>query len=209
MGNKDQSQESTIVEFTMAISKQIAQRLRQERQTLGWSLDDLAARSNVSRAMISKIEREVSTPTAALLARLADAMGLTLSSLLFKPQIVEHGVTRLIDQAQWTDPASGYTRRLVSAAGGEGRAEIVAVELPAGARVQFAAAQLVKIQAQLLLLAGQVQLTVGSDTISLQPGDCARLALHLEHGLYNPGNEAARYLVVTQRLDSGAPLNPR
>ncbi|HKX43788.1 MAG TPA: helix-turn-helix transcriptional regulator, partial [Burkholderiaceae bacterium] len=66
----------------MDLSAHIARRLKEERRQRGWSLDELAARSGVSRAMISKIERKVSTPTAVLLARLGDAMGVSLSSLM-------------------------------------------------------------------------------------------------------------------------------
>ena len=42
----------------MNISEQIAHRVREERKRRGWSLDVLAGRAHVSRAMISKIERK-------------------------------------------------------------------------------------------------------------------------------------------------------
>ena len=184
----------------MDISGQIAHRLRQERKRRAWSLDELAGRAQVSRAMISKIERQVSTPTAVLLARLADAMGLTLSSLMFEKRTREHGITRLDAQVLWRDPASGYTRRLVSPAVHEDDAEIVAVDLPAGARVWFAAAGTLQIDGQVLLLEGRLQLSFGAETLSLCPGDCARVAIHLAHELHNPGAEAARYLVVIRQF---------
>ena len=180
----------------MDISEQIARRLREERTQRGWSLDELAGRSQVSRAMISKIERKVSTPTAVLLARLADALGLSLSSLMFTKRAPGHSVTRLGDQIQWRDPASGYTRRLVSPAAQVGDAEIVAVDFPAGARVRFAAAATLHIDGQVLLLEGCLQLAFGAELLTLHPGDCARIAIHLEHELHNPGPEGARYLVV-------------
>ena len=44
----------------------IADRLRLEREARGWTLLDLAARSGVSRAMISKIERCEASPTATI-----------------------------------------------------------------------------------------------------------------------------------------------
>lgn len=184
----------------MNIGDHIAHRLREERKQRGWTLDELAGRSQVSRAMISKIERKVSTPTAVLLARLADALGLTLSSLMFEKRTLEHRVTALGDQVQWTDPASGYTRRLVSPVIQEGDAEIVAVDLPARARVRFAAAGNLRIDGQVLLLEGCLQLAFGAETLTLHPGDCARVAIHLEHELHNPGAESARYLVVARRF---------
>jgi len=183
----------------MDLSDHIAHRLREERTQRGWSLDELAARSGVSRAMISKIERKVSTPTAVLLARLGDAMGLTLSSLMLDRRTPEHSLTALADQVQWTDPASGYTRRVVSAAVQEGDVEIVAVELPAGARVRFAAAGTLHIDGQVVLLQGRLQISFDAEVLALHPGDCARFAIHRGHELHNPGHESARYIVVIRR----------
>ena len=41
-----------------SLERSLAARLRTEREARGWSLSDLAQRSGVSRAMISKVERE-------------------------------------------------------------------------------------------------------------------------------------------------------
>ncbi|RQO61786.1 DNA-binding protein [Paucibacter sp. KBW04] len=180
----------------MEMAEQIAQRIKAERKQKGWSLDELAARSQVSRAMISKIERQVSTPTAVLLARLADALGLSLSALMFEAHPTQQSVSRLAEQHEWTDPASGYTRRLVSPALRKGDTEIVDINFPPAARVKFEDSSAHCIEGQVLLLEGQLQLSFGSESLSLKPGDCARLALHRAHEVYNPGPEAARYLVV-------------
>ena len=61
------------------VTLRIAARIRGERAARRWSLDDLADRASVSKAMISKIERGEASPTAALLGRLSAAYGLTLS----------------------------------------------------------------------------------------------------------------------------------
>ena len=57
-----------------------AERLQALRHAQGLTLDELAARSGVSRAMISRVERAEASPTAALLARLCEALGLSLSA---------------------------------------------------------------------------------------------------------------------------------
>src|SRR5690242_11300449 len=86
----------------------IAARIREEREARNWSLADLAERSGVSRAMISKIERSEASPTAALLGRLSGAFGLTLSSLLARAELRAGQVLRAADQPQWRDPETGY-----------------------------------------------------------------------------------------------------
>jgi transcriptional regulator with XRE-family HTH domain len=179
----------------------IAQRLRQERQQRGWTLDDLAARSQVSRAMISKIERGQSNPTAALLDRLAAALGLGLSALMSEPRAGRTQVRRQAEQPVWTDPDSGYTRRLVSPPGQTGDAEIVAIELPVGATVRFAPQPGPLPDDQLLLLEGQLRLQLGEQWLDLRPGDCARIATPDGHAFVNLGKVPARYLVVARSAD--------
>ena len=92
---------------------QIARRLRLERDARGWSLADLAERSGVSKATISKIEREEASPTAVILVRLAGAFDLTLAGLLLRAEGEGQRLSRAADQPVWRDPASGYRRRQV------------------------------------------------------------------------------------------------
>src|SRR5436305_4637468 len=103
---------STIVD---AVDSTIAARVRGERTARRWSLDDLAERAAVSKAMISKIERAEVSPTAALLGRLSAAFGLTLSALLAESEQPTRGPLRAADQPIWRDPATGYLRRQVAA----------------------------------------------------------------------------------------------
>src|SRR3954452_14799765 len=97
------------------LSTRLAQRLRLERDSRGWSLADLAERSGVSKATISKIEREELSPTAVILVRLASAFDLTLAGLLVRAE--DDGeqtlVSRAADQPVWRDPATGYSRRQI------------------------------------------------------------------------------------------------
>ena len=65
--------DSTAIDLTQAISA----RVKTEREARNWSLSELAERSGVSKAMISKIERGEASPTATVLGRLSGAFGLT------------------------------------------------------------------------------------------------------------------------------------
>jgi transcriptional regulator with XRE-family HTH domain len=172
-------------------------RLRQERQLRGLTLEQLAERAGVSRAMISKIERGQSSPTAVLLSRLGDAMGLSLSALMSAQPPVPPALARMQDQPLWADPATGYTRRLVSPPG-DGGLEIVAVELPAGASVDFAPTESLHAHEQVLLLEGQLSLQGDGLAFALQPGDCARISTRQSSRFANAGTTPARYLVVKQ-----------
>src|SRR5437764_1506539 len=127
---------STIMDNSVdEINARIAARVRGERAARRWSLDELAERSQVSKAMISKIERAEVSPTAALLGRLSGAYGITLSALLADHE-QQRGPVRRADQPVWRDPASGYVRRQVSASANI-PVELTEIDLPPGASVSF------------------------------------------------------------------------
>lgn len=183
-----------------ALDRRLAARLRAEREARGWSLAALAARSGVSRAMISKVERAEASPTAALLGRLSGAFGLTLSTLLARAE-VEGGagrIARAADQPSWRDPGSGYVRRAVTPPGSE--PELVAVELPPGARVPFPAASYALLAGQCVwVLGGTLAFREGAVEHRLAPGDCLALGPPTDCEFHNPGPELARYLVALAR----------
>src|SRR5207245_11468671 len=74
---------SIIMEVATApdLNQRIAERVRELRAGQGLSLDALASKSGVSRSMISLIERGESSPTAAVLEKLAAGLGVMLASL--------------------------------------------------------------------------------------------------------------------------------
>src|SRR5256885_9987703 len=82
-------------------TESLATRIALEREARGWSLGDLAARSGVSKAMISKIERGEASPTATLLGRLSGAFGLTLSTLLARAEDAGGRLMRASRQPSW------------------------------------------------------------------------------------------------------------
>jgi len=65
----------------MDIDNLIAKRIHNLRQKSGYTLSQIAELSGVSRSMISLIERGETSPTAAVLNKLADALGVSLASL--------------------------------------------------------------------------------------------------------------------------------
>ena len=79
-------------------------------------MNALAQASGVSRAMIARIEHGDVQPTAALLARLSGALGMTLSELVANAEGAPDRLARCQEQPVWRDPETGYLRRAVSPA---------------------------------------------------------------------------------------------
>jgi len=182
-------------------SAQLARRLRAEREARNWSLADLAERSGVSKAMISKIERDEVSPTAALLGRLSGAFGLSLSQLLARAEGGSGLLARAAAQPVWRDPETGFTRRaLTPAAGPPTPLELVWGELPPGQAVDYPASAFAFVQdQQIVLLDGVLHFTQGQARHELQPGDCLRLGPPEPCRFHNPGEAPCRYIVVLLR----------
>lgn len=64
------------------VERTVRDRLRALRQTMGWSLDDLAERSHLSASTISRIETGKRSISLDVLLALADAMQVEVDSLL-------------------------------------------------------------------------------------------------------------------------------
>lgn len=180
------------------LSSRLARRLKLERETRGWSVSDLATRSGVSRAMISKIERGEASPTAVLLGRLSGAFSLTLSTLLARAEGRGDRLRRAAEQPVWEDPDSGYERRALSPPN-DGALDLTAVMLPAGARIAYPASAYAFIRQQILVQEGRLTFVEGAIRHELAAGDCLELGEPADCVFINESRAACRYLVVVAR----------
>ena len=186
---------SIIVDDT---TLRIAGRIRAERETRGWSLADLAGRSGVSRAMISKIERGEASPTAALLGRLSGAFGLTLTTLLSRAEDDRERLCRRGEQALWRDPETGYLRRAVVSRPGL-PLELTEIVLPPGAVVAFPREAYLFIRQAIWVLEGALEFSEGARLHHLEAGDSLVLGEPQACRFRNAGGRPCRYLVAVLR----------
>jgi transcriptional regulator with XRE-family HTH domain len=176
----------------------LAFHLKAEREARGWSLADLATRAQVSKAMLSRIERGESSPTAALLGKISGAFGLTISHLLTPPEAPAERLRRSQDQEIWRDPATGYLRRQVSPAC-DSPIDLVHVELPPGQAIAYPAASYAFIRQMIWAQSGELTFIEGTETHRLGPGDCLSLGPPRDCVFRNDRAEPCRYLVVVTR----------
>jgi len=179
------------------INARIARRVAELRTASGLSLDALATRCDVSRSMISLIERAETSATAVVLEKLASGLGVPLSSLFDVPRATPGPLVRRAEQPEWRDPASGYLRRNVSPPDHPSSLRIVEVAFPPGKRVVLeGATPAAPIDEQVWLLEGTMTLTHGGHTHRLEAGDCLALRLDGPVEFRNPTRRPARYVVV-------------
>jgi len=179
------------------INGRIARRVRAVRAELGMTLDSLAAKSEVSRSMLSLVERGESSPTAVVLEKIAAGLGVSLATLFDDGSAPANPVSRRGDRTPWRDPQSGYVRRNISPANFPSPIQIVEVLLPAGARVAYeSGARDVSIHPQIWVREGTVEVTLGGVTYRLAEDDCLAMQLNAPTAFRNRTRKPARYLVV-------------
>ncbi len=189
---------------------QIAARIRAERERRRWTLAQLADASGVSRAMINRIERGESSPTAVVLGKLSAAFQLSVSSLLALAEggaadgpshdgggNAAGGVHRQADAAEWTDPATGYRRRQIT--GPRFPAEVAEVRLPPGARVPYPAAAFAFLRQVVWVLDGHLTFHEGDAVHELDAGDTIELGEPSPRVFANTSAAECRYAVILAR----------
>lgn len=180
--------------------KNIGQSLKALRMQRAMTLDQLATASGVSRAMISKIERGESSPTAVLLARLLTPLDETLSGFFAATGESVRPLSRRAEQPVWRDPETGYVRRAVSPRGLPMNIDLVEVDLPAGARVALPPMQFNPPQMQYVwLLDGELSMEGDGASHDLKAGDCLFMGLADGITFHNRSPRPCRYAVILKK----------
>lgn len=179
-----------------AVDRRLAARLAELRGEHGWSLEELAQRSGLSRSTLSRIERGEISPTASLLGKLCTVYRRTMSRLLSEVESEPVRLVRVADQPVWTDASTGFRRRSVSPPHAGLRAEVIEGTLPAGATIAYDEPPVPGLEQHLWLLEGRLRLTVHGETHSLEPGDSLRFRLWGPSRFDCPGPAAARYALT-------------
>jgi transcriptional regulator with XRE-family HTH domain len=178
------------------INSRIAERVSALRAARHLSLEALAERCNVSRSMLSLIERGESSATAVVLEKIATGLGVTLASLFDDPGAAPNPVSRAAERVPWKDPQSGYVRRNISPAF-PSPIRIVEVEFPAGAKVAYeTAAREAGVAQQIWVREGAIEITMGKVTHKLEAGDCLAMRLEAPVTFRNRTRRPAHYIVV-------------
>jgi len=178
------------------IDFRIATRIRELRAERSLTLDRLARLADVSRAMLSRIERGESSPTAQLLNKVCGGLGITLSALFTETETQGSPLSRRAYQPVWRDPESGYLRRNVSPPGTGSPVDIVEVEFPPGGSVAFDNQHVAGRDQHVWVLDGTLELELGEEAVRLERGDCLMMRFDRPILFRNPTERPVRYAVV-------------
>ena len=169
-------------------------RLRTRR---GLSLERLAQKSDVSRAMLSQVELGRSAPTINVLWKIARALGVTFSALLSSNLDSGPVVMRESAAKRLTSRDGAFSSRALFPFDRPRRVEFYELRLKPHT-VEEADPHPPGTAENIVVNAGSVTITVGSSAHDLGQGDALLFAADVAHVYRNTGaSDALMYLVMT------------
>jgi len=173
--------------------------IQAERKARRLTLEQLAARSGVSRSMLSQIERSETNPTFAVLWSLTQSLGIDFADLVAGG--VAHRQAGGIDVVpvshtpEIKSPDGAWRLRILSPPAMAGRMEWYDVEIAPGARLESQPHAPGTVEHLTAHTAG-LHVTSAGDAAMLKTGETARYRADVEHEIANTGKGVAKALMV-------------
>jgi transcriptional regulator with XRE-family HTH domain len=182
-------------------------RVRATRLERGLSLDDLAARSGVSRSMVSEIERGRKVPTIVVLDRIASALGTSLARLV-QPEESTRVVLRRADEQQVAIDPAGWRRRILSPVLPDVELEFMKTTIGPGVDAGTWLPHGEGSREYVAVESGTLALTVDGVEYELHAGDSIFHDGDCTHGYRNPGTVDCVYYLVADLCDVKGTARP-
>ena len=175
-----------------ALAATIGSRVRKERRSRRWTLEQLAQVAGVSRRMVVNVEQGASNPSVGTLLRISDALGVGLPALVEPEGPAALRVTRAGDGAVLWNGDLGGRGVLVA---GTGRPDVVELwdwtlepeEVHTSEPHVAGTQELVHVQQ------GTVTVEVADRSVTLATGDAVSFPGDVSHSYANPHERSARF----------------
>lgn len=171
----------------------LGSRIRELRQRRELSVGELAHLANVSKSLISQIERGVATPSIDTVRKLASALDVPVFSLFLEDADSEL-VVRRRHRRSVRIQGSGVAREVLSPSL-HGRMVMLWVTFPSGETNHPNPVHHVGEEC-VVVVRGALEVTLGDQVIRLETGDSMGFDSALPHFFSNPGDETAELVVA-------------
>lgn len=188
-----------------AVSVNIGERLRELREARNISMRALAAKSGLSANALSMIERGRASPSVSTLYKLADALGISITSFFGSDAERKQVVFLKADERTRVS----FTRGVFEALGGEkfvGRVEPFLLTLENNAH-SGPRSMMHTGHEFVFCLRGELEYQVERQIYQLSAGDSLLFAAHLKHRWKNPGKTVATALIIISGFEEGEELH--
>lgn len=183
-----------------AINENLGRRVKKLRADRGWSLEELANVSGVSKSMLSEIEREKANPTLTVTYRIARAFGLNLQELIETSESASTiQVIRSTERSQIYRSDKQCEIRTLSPLNLEKEAEFYQVTLKPKGELR-SQPHYEGTREFITVEQGRLRIESGKDAVDLGKDDSATYRADIPHAIVNQGTEkAVVFLVVIYR----------
>jgi transcriptional regulator with XRE-family HTH domain len=185
------------------MTERVARAIRDRREQLGLTLRAVSSASGVSSSMISDIERGAKSPTISTLSALADALDVSISTLVESTRTATGRiqVVRAHERPEIIDPKSGARRDSFRPALIGSKIEFMRYTVPPRVVAGPFAAHAKGTIEHMHLAAGNIRAEFGDDAVSLEAGDCCTCVADAPHLFDNSkGKVAAQIYIVVERI---------
>jgi transcriptional regulator with XRE-family HTH domain len=181
-------------------SGRLGERVRGLRRERGLTLDGLAGRSGVSRAMISKVERGEKNPTLVVAAKVAEGLGVSLSRLVGVEERREVVVVPRARRTVMRDPETGFERQLLSPGFGGRGIEFIRNVVPEGSNSGEFPPHRRGVTEYVVVERGRLRAILGGEDYLMEEGDALFFEADIPHRFDNVGQgECSYYLVIDSK----------
>ena len=188
-----------------AVSVNIGDRLRELREARNISMRTLAARSGLSANALSMIERGKASPSVSTLYKLADALGISITTFFATAADRKQIVFLKAD----TRTHVSFSRGVFEGLGGEqftGRVEPFMLTLENSAN-SGSRSMTHTGHEFVFCMRGELEYQVERQIYHLEPGDSLLFAAHLKHKWKNPGKNVASAIIIISGFEEGEELH--
>jgi len=175
---------------------QIGNRLSSLRKRKNMTLDDLSAKSGVSKSILSQIERDLSNPTVTTISRISEALGEKLSDFFLKIEVEEKNSIESHKETPSITSKDGLCELSILGAGETVNwLQWYILEMkPKG--ILASGSHGPKTFENLTVIDGQIEVTCGESKEKLSKGDTFRFQSNRGHTLKNISKQKAQVLMV-------------
>jgi len=183
-----------------AIVAEVGSRVKRLRTEAGLTLEEFAAQSGVSRAMISKVERGEKSPTLAIIVRIAKGLNVSMSTLMgAEPDPAQVAVIRKANRLAFKDPETGFERHNLSPTHLDNDLEFLLHRIPPGETSGELPPYKVPTEKYLVVHEGQLTIQTGEARYVLEAGDSFYFDVRESYSFINAGKTPCAYYLVIRR----------
>ena len=171
--------------------------IRARRGELRLTLNALAEQAQVSRAMLSDIERGTKIPSIRVVCQIAEALDIPVSRLLGEQGTSEMiSVVRAGERQRLIDPQSGAERQLLAPTFLRRGVEVLWYVIPPEQKTGVFPAHRQGVAEHITVIQGRLRCNLGTEEVTLDAGDSVSFDASVPHEFQNLGSNPCRYLLI-------------